>query len=60
MKSLISRIESLENRDGFRNDTERREYLKYARLIDPDLTPDQIRKPADYIQLVKGHFTPLP
>ena len=60
MKTLINRIESLENRDGFKSDTERREYLKYARLINPDVNPEQIRKPRDYLRLLEAHLEPLP
>ena len=60
MKTLKARIEQIENRDGFKSDQERHEYLQYARIINPDINPEQIRKPADYLRLLEAHLEPLP
>ena len=59
MKSIINRLEALENTGKFKTDRERVLYLKYARKINPDIEADQIQRPKDYINLARQHFKPL-
>ncbi|REL33744.1 hypothetical protein DYD21_10080 [Rhodohalobacter sp. SW132] len=60
MKSIKKRIQQLENADGFKNDAERREHIRYARLIDDCIKPEQIKSEQDYINLLKDFFKPIP
>ena len=59
MKSIINRVEALENVGKFKTDRERALYLKYARLINPNIEADQMQRPDDYINLARQHFKPL-
>ena len=58
--NLRNRIAKLENRDGFNSETERQEYIGYARKIDPDISADQIKNPRDYVALLESVLPPLP
>lgn len=56
--SIKHRIRKLERVNGFKSEEERREYMKYAKKINPDI--ETITSPADYIKLAHKHFEPLP
>lgn len=58
--SIKRRIKAIEGRNGFKNERERAEYLKYAQMLDDNITAEDIQKPDDYIELAKQHFEPLP
>src|SRR5690625_2832388 len=60
MRNLNSRVRTLENANGFRNEAQRQEYLQYTRRINPGVTRDDIRSEKDYITLQKNHLSQLP
>ena len=60
MRSLIKRIKDIENANGFKSENQRQEFLKYARLIDKKIKPEQIKSEQDYFNLIRSYFLPLP
>lgn len=58
--NLSKRIERIESRNGFKSEQEWREYLAYARKIDPEVKAEQIQTPEDYLSLLSSAFPPLP
>lgn len=57
--NIEKRLKRLENRDGFKNERERQDYIQYAQMLDESIQPDDIQNPDDYIELAKQHFEPL-
>jgi len=64
MKSIESRLQKLENRNGFKNPKERRKAIKALRNIDPDIQPSDVQTPEDarklWAELIPNYFVNEP
>lgn len=64
MSRIKSRLQKLENRNGFRNNEERRKAIKSLRNIDPDIQASDIQSPEDadklWAEYIPNYFNDQP